>query len=458
MRGINLREKSMKIAIIGAGSAVFSLHIIQDTCLTENLRTSTISFMDLNEKLVTAVHGLASRYADELGVNLNFEKTTDRKEALRDADFVINTALIGGRSLERTRSKIEEKHGYYPTGYKQVSVRSLEAIHQMALALDVTKDMEEICPDAWYIQQANPLPECCTIVARETSIKVLGLCHGHLRYLDIANTLELDPKDVTFQAIGFNHNIWLTRFSYKGKNAYPLIEAWIDSEAENYWKNYVPKDEHDIQMSPAAVHQYKMFGLFPIGDTVRDGDWWYHLDLETKKKWFFKKFGGPDSDIGRTFYNERLDNRVKEILQIANDPSVSVTEKYPPKRSREQVIPIIDAIANNKKGKFQVNVLNNGVIKGLPDDVVVEVPAIVDKKGVHPLEVDQLPKKIMLERIYPRWLEMERLIEAFLREDRKMLLYGILDDHRTRSLEQAEAVLEDLLSLPENRNLSERFG
>ncbi len=135
--------------------------------------------------------------------------------------------------------------------------------------LDVAHDMERICPDAWLIQSGNPVFDGCTLMTRETGIKVCGLCHGHYDYEEIARTIGIDPAKVTWQAPGVNHNIWLTHFIYEGKDAYPLIDEWIATKGEEYWRTHVAERTHDAQMSRGAVHQYHMYGLFPIGDTVR---------------------------------------------------------------------------------------------------------------------------------------------------------------------------------------------
>ena len=100
-------------------------------------------------------------------------------------------------------------------------------------------------------------------------------------------------------------------------------------------------------------------------------------------------------------------------------------------------MPIIDGLVNNNEGYFQVNVPNHGALPGIPDDVVVEVPAIVNQKGIQPVRVPKLPAKIMIERIYPDWLEMERELLAFKTGDQAAMLYGVLDHHQTKSYDQA---------------------
>ena len=444
---------AVKIGVIGAGSAVFSLGLVKDLCLTESLAGSMVSFMDVSQERLNVVYRLARRYAEELGADLRFEQSTERAAALRDADFVINTAYVKGHYHERAVRELLARHGYYHGG----RIR-LGSFYQLRLMLDVARDMERLCPDAWLIQSGNPVFDGCTLMTRETGIKVCGLCHGHYGVYEIARTIGLEhPERISWQAPGLNHNIWLTHFLYEGQDAYPLIDRWIESEGEEYWRTHVAKGTHDVQMSRSAVHQYHMYGLFPIGDTVRRDGWWYHVNIDVKKHWYGEPWGGPDTHLARPIYVENLEKRMAEMSRLANDPRASVVEAIGRTKTKEQQVPIIDGLVNDNEGMFQVNVPNHGALEGLPDDVVVEVPAIVNQKGIYPLHVGALPPKVMLECILPDWLEMERTLLAFNSGDRSMLLYQVLESHQTHSYEQAEAALNDLMSMPGHEEMARHY-
>ena len=432
----------IKVSIIGAGSAQFSLGLVKDLCLTEGLAGSQVCFMDLSQERLDMVHKLAVRYAAEMGTDLSFESTTERGDCLRDADFVINTAYVKGHDHEWAMRDIAAEHGYYYDGVQ------LGDYYQLRLILDIAQEMEEICPDAWLIQSANPVFNCCTLVNRETSIKIVGLCHGHYGYQNICDVIGIEPDRVTWQAPGFNHNIWLTHFLYEGRDAYPLIDEWIETQAEDYWRTHVATNTHDCELSRAAVNQYRMYGLFPIGDTYRRvgagptvgctvyrGEWWLHTDFDTKKRWFGEPFGGPDTVKGRKWFDQRLRDRIAKMTRSANDPKIRLTEVFGTTRTDEQIVPIIDGLINDNEGQYQVNVRNQGTISGIPDDVVVEVLAVVSKKGIQPIHVGSLPPKLMIEALLPHWLDMERNLLAFKTGDRSILLWNALDSHQTRSYE-----------------------
>jgi alpha-galactosidase len=442
--------KGLKIAVIGAGSATFSLGLVKDLCLTSGLAGSHVSFVDIDEERLDMIYNLGSRFAGQLGAGLTFDKTTDRKQALQGADFVINTAYVIGHFVEANmRDKAREKYGYYYLKDR------FGAYHQLRLMLDVAKDMEKICPDAWLIQSGNPVFAGSTLMTRETSIKVCGLCHGHYHYREIAQTIGIDPDKVTWQAPGLNHNIWLTHFIYEGKDAYPLIDEWVKTKGEEYWRTHIATGTHDAQMTRSAIHQYHMYGLMPIGDAVRRGGWWYHTDIDTKKHWYGEPWGGPDTHLARPVHTEILVKRINAMKGWVADPKTDLVAQVGTTKTREQIVPIMDALVNNNEGYFQVNTPNHGALEGLPDNLVTEGPAIVNQKGIQRVHVGALPPKIMLECIMPEWLDAERELLAFTTGDLSMLLYDLLQDHQTKNFDSAVALLAEQMNMPEVKAIEE---
>ena len=438
---------SIKVTIIGAGSVVFSLGLVKDLCLTEGLQGSTVHFMDINAERLDVVYRLAQRYAEDLGSSLKFERAQDRAESLQEADFVINTATITHNEyfMKHRRERMAELGYFYGrTGMPEY--------HNLQLMLDVAQDVERISPKAWILLAGNPVFDGATMMARETDLKVCGLCHGHYGYRRVAQTIGLDPDKVTWQAPGLNHNIWLTHFYADGQDAYPLLDRWIEENIEDYWADNA-ETGIPAQWSPSAIHQYKMYGLFPIGDTPRRGGWWYHTDLETRARWYGAG-GGGDTPEGRDRILKRKEEKYEQMKAAAYDDGARPITLFGDQKTTEQHIPIMDALVNDNEYQAQVNVPNNGALPGIPDDVAVEVPAIVNQKGIQPLRVEPLPAKIMLECIYPDWLQMERTLEALSSGDKSMLLFGVLENHQTRNYEQAVEAVEALFNIEENEPMA----
>ena len=459
----------MKITIIGSGSVRYIIKLVGDFAKTKELSGSEIFLMDIDERRLNAVYNLSQRYMTELGGSLKFEKTTDMAKSLDGADFVINTALTRGKGHEDGYVQCEmmcdvgQKYGYYrglnSQEFNMVSdYYSLMNYNQLKLSLDIAKAVEKNCPNAWLIQIANPVFEITQLVLRQTKAKIVGFCHGARNVYEVFKTLGLDPKYVDWQIAGVNHGIWLTRFLYKGKDAYPLLDKWIE-EKSTKWE---PKDIHDFHMSPAAIDMYRFYGKIPIGDTVRNGTWKYHYDLETKKRWF-GKFGGVDNEIERPKYYKQLREIREKMISVANEPSIKLTKSWPDEfpsqgLSGEQQIPFINALVSGKKGRFFLNILNKGTILGIPDDIVVEVPVTVDKNGIHPEKIEpDIPKRIKQMYLLPKILGMEWELEAFITGDRKVVEEIIVRDPRTKSFDQIKAVLNEIMALPFNEEMRKHY-
>jgi alpha-galactosidase len=442
---------SIKLGVIGAGSAQFSLGLVRDLCLQQSLYGSTVTFMDVDQGRLEMIARLARRYAGELGIDLRFEETTDRERALRDADFVLNTALVGGHDPEEAGRRLAAEHGYYRGTRLQTNFK------QYAMMLSVAQDMERLCPKAWLIQSSNPVFEGCTLMTRETGTKVIGLCHGFYGYRQLAGAIGVNPDEVEWEIPGVNHWVYLTRFRHQGKDLYPLIDKWIEERSDEYWASFRGRFS-ESQLSRAAVDHYRRVGLMPIGDASRTfSEWYYHTDLATKQRWY-GYLGGFDSELGWAQYLENLGRNIERIRQVATDTSKRVTDVVKPERTREIQVPIIDAIANDRPGIFQVNVPNRGAIENVADDVVVEGKALVDASGAKLLHVGKLPGKLMHMVLWPRIAKAERELAAFYHGDYDLLLSCLLiDDHRTTSLEQAERYVEAMFALPWNDDLRQRF-
>ncbi len=443
-------KTDIKITIIGAGSAQFAAGIVRDLCVTPGLHGCHVALVDIDERRLESIYRLAQRISEELKTNITVSKTPDRIEALKGADFVINTAQVGKHPWTEAQRSMAERHGYYRGA-------RLHDFPQMKLFLDVARDMEIYCPNAWLIQSANPVFEGCTLMTRETKIKVLGLCHGHYGYREVAQVLGLEPEHVSAQMPGFNHWIWMTDFRYKGQDAYPLLDEWIETRSEEYWATHIPTF-HDNQMSRASIHQYKLFGAMPIGDAPRMVGWWYHADLETKKYWF-GQLGGFDSEIGWDIYLKRMDAAAEKVELAALDESKPITDTFPPVQSGEQIVPIINCLVNDVQGTFQVNIPNSGqIIKGFPEDLVIECQGVVSGAGIRGVSAPPFSAKLFAGAMIPRWHRAELAVDAMRTHDRDLLTLGLLYDQRTRSLAQIEPLLDEWLADPRNAELAQWFS
>jgi alpha-galactosidase len=446
----------VKISIIGAGSSTFSLALVKDLCLTPNLKGSTVSFMDINKERLDAVHSLCKRYAEEMKMDLKLEKTMDRKESLKDADFVINTALVVGYAGYRAGWLAGFKHGYRFGGSYHIMHDEGFWInfYQLRLFESIVNDIMEICPDAWYIKLANPVLAGTTYLGRKYGkLKFVGLCHGFGGVYHIAEVLGLNRERVTFEIPGVNHFVWLTHFYYEGEDAYPLLDDWIEKEAPKYWESCPPSSD----LGPKPVDLYRRFGVFPIGDTCTPGGgtwpWWYHTDDETERRW---------KEDPKKWWSWALEptreDSFGELAKALKDPSIKVTSISPPRKSGEIIIPIVESIACDIPRVFVVNIMNKGnFVPGVPENFEVEVPGLVSKRGIEGIKTDGLPKALISYILRDRVAPVEVELEAYETGSKERLLELVMMDPWTKSEEQAKALLEDILALPSHEEMRKHY-
>ncbi|ADM27212.1 glycoside hydrolase family 4 [Ignisphaera aggregans DSM 17230] len=498
-----------KISFIGAGSARWTSRILVDIFMNKDLHNAEIWLMDIDDRRLNIIDTLARRLVNELKLPIKVYATKDRRKAIKDADFVISTALPKGYTYYETMRDISEKYGYY-RGINSVEWNMVADYHTIwgyylfKLHLDIARDIEELAPNAWFFIVSNPVLELTTMIARETKVKVAGICHGFLGFRAAIEVLAMrlskqmlgkditsycaahmpecydymakviDFSDIEIEMKGLNHDIWLTRFRYKGEDTYKYIDEWIKEDAEKYWSVWreYTTNPWNLDLCPAAIDMYRTYGLLPIGDTVRGGTWKYHWDLKTKQYWY-GQYGEPDSEIGCAIRIQIVRRNIEEMANIAFNMSTPVSQRISLKPSGEVIVSLIDSIYNDKhtesyeinvprigsvKAPIYVNVLNNGSVPGIPDNVAVETHVRVDGKGIHPIQTSGLPSKVFKYAILPRIMRLEWALEANLKGGRDTLVEWLIVDVRTNSMKQVNDVIDAILSMPGNEEIAKHFS
>ena len=444
-----------KISIIGAGSGAFSLSMIRDICLTPNLAGSTVSMMDIDAGRLDGAYSVCRRYADELGADLVIEKTLDRQASLDGAEFVINTALAAPHEWLRAGWDVARHYGYdwgasFHVFYDEPFWVNF---YQMRLFESIVEDMLRICPAAHLLLVANPVLAGITYLGRRyPEAKIVGLCHGFSGIYGVAESLGLDKEGLTFEIPGVNHFVWCTRLFHHGQDVFPLLDRWIAEEAPALFAS----GTRPHSLEPKTVDLYKRFGAIPIGDTAHwSGASWplrYHSDPETERLW------GEDPSSGWASYFDHVARNAADFARIAADPSIRVTEFYPPKLSGEPMIPIVEAIACDNPRVVIGNILNSGnFVPGIPRDFEVEIPLLVSKRGVQGIQTGGLPAPLLAHTLRDRVAPVNLEIEAYERGSKELLTQLILMDPWSRSLEQAKAFVDDVLALPHNAPLRAHY-
>ncbi len=437
---------NLKISLIGAGSGVFSLSLIRDLCLTRSLEGSTISFMDIDPQRLEGSYNLCRRYSHRLGVNLRFEKTLDREESLRGADFVVNAALAAGHYRLQAGWEVARKYGYRWGG--SLAIMHDEAFwinfYQLRLFESLVEDILRLCPNAWYLMVANPVLGGTTHLLRKyPSLKMTGICHGFSGVYHIASLLGLDRPGLTFEMPGVNHFVWLTQMYHQGRDVMPLFRQWVEEESLRYFQTCGMSDH----MGPKPVDIYRRFGAVPVGDTATVGGgawgWWYHTDDEAEKMWQ----EDPKSWWERHFI--RVEQVARENYQVSLDSNADLTAYLKPEFSGEQIVPVMESLACDLPGTFYINILNTGgYLPGVPKDVAVEVPVLASKRGLQGIQTAGLPPLVLQYLIRDRLVPWEIELAAYNRKSRNLLVELVGMDPWTSSVQQARQFVDEILNLP----------
>ena len=371
----------MKITFIGAGSTVFVKNVLGDTLLTPALQECEIALYDIDgarlEESYLVVEALNRRYAQGKAKVQKFLGVEQRKDALRDATFVINAIQVGLYDpCTIIDFEIPKKYGLRQTIADTLGIggifRGLRTIHVMK---DFAAEMQEVCPDAWLLNYTNPMAILTGYMQRYTNVKTIGLCHSvqvcsrHL--LD-----QLDMKDVTVGnelIAGINHMGWLLEIrDTKGNDLYPEIRRRAkqknatEKHPDMVRFDYIDKLGYYCTESSEHNAEYNCFYIKPNYPELID------------------KFNIPLDEYPRRCVDQ-IASWAKQREELMNGGEVEHT------RSREYASRIMEAMMTDTPYKIGGNVINTGLIDNLLSDACVEVPCLVDGNGIHPTHVGRLP-------------------------------------------------------------------
>ena len=363
----------LKITFIGAGSSVFAKNVIGDCLLTPALRECEVALYDIDP--------IRLKESEQMLININknsggfgiIKAYSERKEALRDANYVINAIQVGGyKPCTVTDFEIPKKYGLKQTIGDTLGIGGIfRGLRTIPVMLEIARDMEEVCPDAWLLNYTNPMSIITNAMQRATKVKTIGLCHSVQVCADnLLKGLEMDTENIAWQIAGINHMAWLLEIKKDGVDLYPEIK-----------KRATEKEEKHKDM--VRYEMMKRFGYYVTESSEHNAEYTP----------YFIKSNYPEL-IDR--YNIPLDEYPRRCVeQIAKweglKEEIVNNKELSHERTHEYASYILEAMETDKLCKIGGNVLNNGLITNLPKDACVEVPCLVDKTGIHPCYVGDLP-------------------------------------------------------------------
>jgi alpha-galactosidase len=448
-----------KIVIIGAGSASFGPSTIVSLMQSRLLTGSTIALVDVDEEALGDMTLLANRLDDEWRAGMAIEASADRREALADAGFVIVSIEVPPREkLWRLDWEIPLKHGLrQPYGENGGPGGLMHACRQIGPIMELVRDVEDLCPEAWLINFSNPLPRVIRAVTKYSTTKIVGKCHqievgygiaaallaDHFGYdspqsidfhADAANSnvkrlmARLGKDHLEIKAAGLNHFSWMleVRDRQTGEDLYPKLRAAADKASADF--------------EPLSMELFRIFDYCPVpGDThLCEYLPWAH-DV-TARPWEHYNLRLYDWDR-----NEALRASGRELVRKMASGAVPLEELGD--LHSEGATEVIEAIsANTNYYDEAVNIPNNGAIPNLPREAIVELPAIVGSAGISGLDLGPLPEPIA-ELCRREASLVELVVDAAVSGSHELALRALLLDPMINDIGRARAILDDYLSI-----------
>ncbi|MDI3531614.1 MAG: alpha-galactosidase, partial [Candidatus Atribacteria bacterium] len=408
-----------KIVLIGAGSVVFAQKLIIDLITFPALRESVFSLVDIDEERLELITQLTERLKEQQDLPITVEASTNRREVLKDADYVINMIQVGGLDAYRLDVEIPRKYGIDQTVGDTLGPGGVfRALRTVPVLLEICRDIEELCPDALLINYSNPMAMLCWSINKSTKVKNVGLCHsvqGTARTLAEFIGVKVDdstkyedetseffykpmPPDVDYWVAGINHQAWFLEFRYKGEDAYPLL-----------WK--AMENPEIYQQEIVRFEIMKHFGYFVTESSHHMSEYvpYFRKNPEMIKKFIPKRWDYYE------ICKQGLDPYLDKIRrQIRGEIPIEI------KRSLEYGAYIINSIETGELSRINGNVQNTDLITNLPQNCCVEVPCLVDKLGIHPCYVGDLPPQLAaLNRTNIN--VQEAAVEGILQKNKKLI-------------------------------------
>ncbi len=427
-----MTKRGLKIATIGGGSSYTPELIEGFIKRMASLPVKDIYLVDIEagRKKLEIVTDLARRMVQKSGADLQVHATIDRREALKDADFVTTQFRVGNLDARIRDEKIPlryQKIGQETTGAGGFA----KALRSIPVILDICKDMEELCPQAWLINFANPSGILTEAVLNHTAVKAIGLCNCPINMInDMAEKFACPVEDVFCDFVGINHLIWAKRVLVRGQDVTMVAIHKICSDSAKEIMANIPEIHYDpvflksLGMVPVSYLKYYYMQPEMLAECIKDA--------ETK---------GCRGEV--------IKKVEKELFDLYKNPELD--QKPPQLASRggarysDAACSLIDSIYNNKKDIQTVNALNCGTNADLPYDAVIERNCVIDADGAHPLHIGHTP--LAIRGLLQNVKAYEQLtIEAAIYGDYNKALQALTIHPLVNSASIARSILDDILA------------
>ena len=423
----------IKITFMGAGSTIFARNVLGDCMCTPALCKCEIALYDIDAKRLEESEIILKAINKNVNENRAVIKTylgaENRKEALRGANFVVNAIQVGGYDpCTITDFEIPKKYGLKQTIADTLGIGGImRGLRTIPVMRDFARDMEEVCPNAWFLNYTNPMAILTGYMQRYTNIKTVGLCHSVQVCSDhLLKALGMEDKlDGRKELIaGINHMAWLLEIYDKcGNDLYPEIKRRAEE-----------KNKNEIHDDMVRYEYIKRLGYYCTESSEHNAEY-NPLFIKNKYPELIEKFNIPLDEYPRRCIKQ-IRGWEDEKNNILNDGKITHI------RSTEYASYIMEAIVTNKPCKIGGNVINTGLIDNLPADACVEVPCLVDAMGVTPCHIGKLPPQLAAMNMTNINVQLLTIEAAITKKRENIYQAAMLDPHTA-----AELSMDDIVAM-----------
>jgi alpha-galactosidase len=427
----------MKVTFIGAGSTIFAKNTLGDLILTKEVGPFEIALFDIDHERLTESYVMLNKINHKYQGLATIEMYQDRKEALRNADFIINAIQVGGyEPCTVWDFEIPKKYGLKQTIADTIGIGGImRALRTIPVLDSIAKDIKEVCPNALFINYSNPMSMLTGYLINDLGIKTIGLCHSvQVCVKGLFETLDMMDHYDGHQSLiyGINHQSWLLDIKDKsGRDLYPEV-----------FKRSFSGDFEDKKQWDLVRHEImKHFGYYNTESSEHTAEYSPYF-IKDKYPEMIKRFNIPLDEYMRRCETQIADWKTMKKDIVENDDIIH-------EKSNEYLADIVKAVVTNQDFIVHANINNDGWIPNLPQNSCVEVPCVVNAKGITPTKMPALPEQLAALNRTMINVHLTTLQAARTKNRKDVYRAAMLDPHTSSELsfDDIIAMCDELLEV-----------
>jgi alpha-galactosidase len=425
--------RSLRIAIIGAGSAEFAAELMTDILCTPALESGTFALVDIDPERLALAGEMGRFLIDRTGRDWTVETSTDRAELLPGCGYVINTIEVAGLDNVRHDYDIPMKYGVDQCIGDTIGPGGLfKALRTLPVWVDIVRDVERLAPEALILNYTNPMSVTVLTGLRAASMPIVGLCHSVSHTVEqLADYLDVPKSELRWRAAGVNHLSFITELTRNGDDLYPALRA-AGRRPEIY------------EQDPVRFETLYQLGAFVAESSGHNSEYtqWFRKRPDLVERYTRGGYVGESGFYANNWptWRREADERLRRVIAGA--------EQHELVRGDEYASRLIEARETGEPVDIYVNVLNDGLIDNLPSDGVVEVAATVDASGVHAHRFGRLPSQFAAP-VAAHMAFHDLLATSVLERDRESAVQALMVDPLTSavcSLAEIRAMFDEMVA------------